>query len=238
MRPTGIPFDCLEREDQIGGNWCYGKPCSSVYDSTHLISSKRLTEFTDFPMPRHYPEFPGHQQVLEYFRDYTRHFGLQEHIQFNTSVERLEPSDPTGSSSGWQVRLASGERRQYRGVVIAGTGLGHVNRKLYPAIGMLLPGTEVTVNFGQEPFMYEYVKREAANETDEEKTERLRLAADLEKKRLQQEDEEKARIEAQRVAQEMERREKAMQLMAVCGGMLPWEAHALKALEMHNGNLE
>ena len=55
---AGIPFDCLEREDDIGGNWYFGKPASSIYASTHLISSKRLTEYTDFPMPEDYPEFP------------------------------------------------------------------------------------------------------------------------------------------------------------------------------------
>ena len=55
---AGIPFDCLEREDEIGGNWNYGKPHSSVYASTHLISSKQLTEYTDYPMPDDYPEFP------------------------------------------------------------------------------------------------------------------------------------------------------------------------------------
>jgi hypothetical protein len=30
---AGIPFDCLEREDDVGGNWHYGKPASSVYAS-------------------------------------------------------------------------------------------------------------------------------------------------------------------------------------------------------------
>ena len=51
----GISFDCLEREDDLGGNWNFGKPCSSVYASTHLISSKRQTEYTDYPMPATIP---------------------------------------------------------------------------------------------------------------------------------------------------------------------------------------
>ncbi len=110
----GIPFDCLEREDDLGGNWNFGKPNSSVYASTHLISSKRLTEYTDYPMPEEYPEFPGHRQVLEYVRGYAREFGLNEHIQFNTAVEKIEPCD-----GGWRVVLASGDERLYRGVVIA-----------------------------------------------------------------------------------------------------------------------
>jgi len=109
-----IPFDCLEREDQIGGNWCYGKPHSSVYDSTHLISSKRLTEYTDFPLPEDYPEFPNHRQVFDYLKNYSEHFGLTSHIQFNTAVDWMEPAE-----RGWLVRLAGGEERLYRGVVIA-----------------------------------------------------------------------------------------------------------------------
>ena len=109
-----IPFDCLEREDDIGGNWYFGKPASSVYDSTHLISSKRLTEYTDFPMPEDYPEFPGHELVFEYLRNYARHFDLYNHIEFGTSVARMEPTE-----SGWCVELEGGETRLYRGVVIA-----------------------------------------------------------------------------------------------------------------------
>jgi len=110
----GIPFDCLEREDDVGGNWYYGKPASSVYRSTHLISSKRLTEYTDYPMPDSYPEFPSQAQVIEYLKGYARHFGLYERVEFNTSVERVEPAEP-----GWEVRLADGMTRRYRGVVIA-----------------------------------------------------------------------------------------------------------------------
>ena len=110
----GIPFDCLEREDDLGGNWNFGKPHSSVYASTHLISSKRLTEYTDYPMPEEFPEFPGHRQVLDYVRGYAEQFDLIKHIQFNTAVEKVEPS-----GEGWRVVLASGDERQYRGVVIA-----------------------------------------------------------------------------------------------------------------------
>ncbi len=111
---AGIPFDCLEREDDLGGNWNFRKPHSSVYSSTHLISSKQLTEYTDYPMPADYPEFPDHRQVLAYLRGYAEHFNLCVHIQFNTAVERVEPAE-----QGWRVTLVGGEVRPYRGVVIA-----------------------------------------------------------------------------------------------------------------------
>lgn len=109
----GIEFDCFEREDDVGGNWYYGKPASSVYRSTHLISSKRLTEYTDFPMPAEYPEYPSQQQAWEYLRSYARHFGLYRRIEFGRSVEQIQ------KVGAWQVTLDGGEVREYAGIVIA-----------------------------------------------------------------------------------------------------------------------
>jgi cation diffusion facilitator CzcD-associated flavoprotein CzcO len=114
FRQLGIPCDCLERNDDVGGNWYYGKPGSSVYASTHLISSKRLTEYTDFPMPREWPDFPSRELAWEYLRNYAKHFGLYDAIEFNTSVDRAEPD-----GDGWLVTLSDGHVRRYRGVVIA-----------------------------------------------------------------------------------------------------------------------
>ncbi len=114
FRQAGIDCDVIERAGEVGGNWYYGQPASSVYQSTHLISSKQLTEFTDFPMPADYPEYPSQVQAWQYLQSYARHFNLCEAIELNRSVEWIEPS-----GSGWQVRLSGGEVRQYAGVVIA-----------------------------------------------------------------------------------------------------------------------
>lgn len=116
FRALRIPFDCLEREDDVGGNWYFGTRASSVYRSTRLISSKPLTEYGDFPMPEHYPDHPDQDMVWRYLRSYAEHFDLYPNIEFNTSVESVEPTDETGS---WEVTLSTGERRRYRGVVIA-----------------------------------------------------------------------------------------------------------------------
>ena len=132
---AGIPFDCLEREDNVGGMWYYGKPASSVYDTTHLISSKALTEYTDFPMPEDYPEFPNHRQALEYLRSYAEHFELYDQIEFNTSVERLEPIE-----KGWCVTITGGDQRLYRGVVIAN---GHNWDPRFPDYAGQFSGTEL-----------------------------------------------------------------------------------------------
>lgn len=124
LREAGIACDCIEREDDVGGNWYYGKPNSSVCRSTHLISSKTMTQYVDYPFPEEYPDYPHQRQVWEYLRSYARHFGLYDSIEFGRSVERVER---TGDD--WEVTLDGGETRIYGGVVIAN---GHLWNPKYP----------------------------------------------------------------------------------------------------------
>jgi hypothetical protein len=104
-----IPYEQLEADDQLGGNWYHG-----VYDTVHIISSRKTTQYADYPMPAHYPDFPSRRQMLEYLRDYAEKFQLCAHIQFNTKVVMALPL-PDGR---WGVELASGEKRIYKGLVV------------------------------------------------------------------------------------------------------------------------
>jgi len=45
-----VPFQGFELHSDVGGLWDIDGPRSTMYESAHLISSKRMTEFTDFPM--------------------------------------------------------------------------------------------------------------------------------------------------------------------------------------------
>ena len=121
----GIEAECLEREDDVGGNWYFGSPTSRVFASTRLISSKSLTEFTDHPMPREWPAYPDHRQCLDYLRGYARRFGLLPHIRTHARVETVEPAG--GPGAGWTVHVAGQPPRTYAGVVIA-SGHNHVPR--------------------------------------------------------------------------------------------------------------
>ena len=112
----GFEVDVLERQSDLGGNWNFTSPAGRVYRSTHTISSKRRTQFPDFPMPEEYPDYPHHAQVLAYLRTYAEHFGLAEQIEYDCEVEQIEPVD---EGAAWDVRLADGEVRRYAGVVIA-----------------------------------------------------------------------------------------------------------------------
>lgn len=85
----------FEKNNQIGGNWVYDEENnhSSVYETTHIISSKRWSEFDDFPMPADYPDYPSHVQLLTYFKNYAQHFSLNQYIRLNTSVLKANPID-------------------------------------------------------------------------------------------------------------------------------------------------
>jgi hypothetical protein len=108
LRQAGLrDITCFEQNDQVGGNWIFtaGESHSSVCETTHIISSKKLSEFEDFPMPEHYPDYPSHRQVLSYFQSYARHFGLEQHIRFNTTVAKAEELP----DKKWKVTLQDGE---------------------------------------------------------------------------------------------------------------------------------
>lgn len=97
-----IDVTVFEKNSQLGGNWIFNEQNthSSVYETTHIISSKRLSEFEDFPMPDHYPDYPSHSQLLAYFNQYADHFRLHSVIQFNTEVMQITRH----GSNQWLVR--------------------------------------------------------------------------------------------------------------------------------------
>ena len=130
----GIPAVCLEREDDVGGNWYFGSAASAVFASTRLISSKSLTAYTDFPMPRHWPAYPDHRLCLDYLRAYASHFALRPHIRTNPPVERVEPL----AGGGWRIGTSDGTVLSCRGVVIAN---GHNRRPRHPDVPGTFSGT-------------------------------------------------------------------------------------------------
>ena len=77
---------------EVGGNWVFNDKIShsSVFETTHIISSKTLSQYDDFPFPAGYPDYPSHQQLATYFQNYARHFNLYPHIQFETLVLKCE----------------------------------------------------------------------------------------------------------------------------------------------------
>jgi len=111
LKDFGIPYDCFEISDEVGGNWYYKNPngMSACYESLHIDTSKWRLAFEDYPVPADWPDFPHHAQLHQYFKDYVDHFGLRETITFNTAVERARRT----AEGLWSVTLSGGEVRTY-----------------------------------------------------------------------------------------------------------------------------
>jgi len=126
LQAQGIAFDLIEREDDVGGNWYYGKASSAIYKSVHMISSKAFSEYTDFPMPKDYPTYARGDQALAYLRSYARHFGIHEHAEFGRTVLDISP---VPGSTHWDVTLDNHEVRRYQGVLVSN---GHLCKPQLP----------------------------------------------------------------------------------------------------------
>ncbi|MFE5838110.1 flavin-containing monooxygenase [Arthrobacter sp. NPDC056493] len=124
LRQAGYDVDCFEKSSRVGGHW------HTDYEALHLITSREMTHFEDFPMPAHYPHFPRRDQVRDYIESYARKHGHFDIIQFNTEVLSVTPvpTDGTTGSAGWTVTTSNGSET-YDGVIVAN---GHLWDKKVP----------------------------------------------------------------------------------------------------------
>ena len=131
----GIAFQGFEAHTDVGGLWNIHNPRSTVYDSAHLISSKRMTEFTEFPMDEAVADYPSHKELLPYFQAYARHFDLLRHFRFGTRVLQVEPVSDAPDTL-WRVTSQSGDSpartETYKGVVLANGTLAEPNLPQWP----------------------------------------------------------------------------------------------------------
>ncbi len=120
LEAAEIPYDQVDASDNIGGNWYHG-----VYETAHIISSRKITQFTHFPMPENYPDFPSTQNMRDYLNAFADHFDLWEHIELNRTVNYVRPIE----NNLWEITFANGEQRIYKGVLVCN---GHHWCKRFP----------------------------------------------------------------------------------------------------------
>ncbi len=130
LQKHGIAFQGFEAHTDVGGLWNIHNPRSTVYASAHLISSKRMTEFSEFPMPEHAADYPSHRELLDYFSAFADHFQLREHYRFGTRVLKVEPVNDAPDTL-WRVTTEDSHGQQttadYKGVVVANGTLAEPN---------------------------------------------------------------------------------------------------------------
>src|SRR6478609_5431246 len=112
----GFDVTAYEKSDRVGGNWVWGNTngMSSAYRSLHISTSRERMEYSDFPMPKSYPDFPHHTHIARYFDAYVDHFGVRDRIVFETGVEHAAKA-----GERWEVTLDTGETRSYGALMVA-----------------------------------------------------------------------------------------------------------------------
>jgi thioredoxin reductase len=115
LKRNGILFEAVEKNNEIGGNWFCG-----VYESVHIISSRRTTEYRDYPMPDHYPDFPSAQEMLAYLKSYCDdHLKIRDLIQFHTTADKIEHLNDSYRVTITNIQTNKTITKIYKGVIIA-----------------------------------------------------------------------------------------------------------------------
>lgn len=119
LQKAGLPYIGFEKHSDVGGLWDINNPHSTMYKTAHLISSKRMTEFSEFPMKDTVADYPSHGDLLNYFHDFAGHFQLKKDYVFNADVTSIVRE----SDQVWKIE-ASGKSYEVAGVILA-TGTLH-----------------------------------------------------------------------------------------------------------------
>lgn len=103
---TDLGFEVVgfDRCQGVGGNWRFDDPTghSSVFETTHIISSKYTSSYEDFPLPDNVADYPSHRVLAKYFEDYAHTFGVDQRVRFETEVVKCEPAPGDRWSVSWR----------------------------------------------------------------------------------------------------------------------------------------
>tara|TARA_B100001971_G_C18267956_1_gene595929 strand:- start:21953 stop:23338 length:1386 start_codon:yes stop_codon:yes gene_type:complete len=123
LKKKNIPFQAFEYSDDVGGIWNQDNPLSTMYNSAHLISSKTMTQYDEFPFGDDVADFPSQKVLKQYFKDFAKNFNLYENIRFNSIIEKVTRNDDGSMKVAYKDRK-TGEQieEDYKGVIFA-TGL-------------------------------------------------------------------------------------------------------------------
>ncbi|MEM1326926.1 MAG: NAD(P)-binding domain-containing protein [Bacteroidota bacterium] len=109
----GLEVVAFDRNNDVGGNWIYSEKAghSSVFETTHIISSKTLSQYEDYTFDdfdKSVADYPSHDELRRYFQAYAKRFDLYPHIRFRTMVlhvERLE-------DGSWQIDIEQNGKKE------------------------------------------------------------------------------------------------------------------------------
>jgi dimethylaniline monooxygenase (N-oxide forming) len=98
----GHDVTVFDRTPDVGGVWSRTRR----YPGLTTQNDKGTYAYSDFPMPREYPQWPTGAQVQAYLESYVQRFALGPLLRLDTEVTSAVQDPATGS---WRVQTVSGE---------------------------------------------------------------------------------------------------------------------------------
>ncbi len=111
LRSRGIPFEILERADDVGSSW------RNHYERLHLHTVQRFSALPGMPWPPGTPTYPSRVQMVNYLEAYARGFDIIPRLGEEVRSARRE-------GAGFVLRTATNEYES-RALVVA-TGYNRV----------------------------------------------------------------------------------------------------------------
>ncbi|MDT2007978.1 NAD(P)/FAD-dependent oxidoreductase [Rhodococcus opacus] len=126
MKQANVPFVIFEKGNEVGGTWY-----ENTYPDCRTDVHSHIYAYSFFPYD--WPSYFCRQGViLDYLKDFAKHYGLNEHIRFGTEVANAKWDD---ESQHWTVSTADATGRTdtevFHAVVSA---VGQLNRPNIPNI--------------------------------------------------------------------------------------------------------
>ncbi|XP_072143921.1 flavin-containing monooxygenase 5-like [Dermacentor andersoni] len=107
MLDYGFDVVLYERSADIGGLWAYHdddvEGRASVMRTTVINTSKEMSAFSDYPMPKDFPNYMHNTKMLGYFRSYADHFGVTKHVKTRHDVVQVTPAADYEKTGRWDV---------------------------------------------------------------------------------------------------------------------------------------
>jgi cation diffusion facilitator CzcD-associated flavoprotein CzcO len=97
----GYNVTIFEKKEELGGVW----EKSRTYPGLSSQNTSDTYCFSDYPMPKSYPDWPSAEEIRTYLTSYAKHFRVIDKIRFQTEV--ISVSQKSGTDPKWVVTVKS-----------------------------------------------------------------------------------------------------------------------------------
>jgi dimethylaniline monooxygenase (N-oxide forming) len=120
LKENGFSVIVYEKGSSVGGTWVYqnDNDRNFLYKNLHINTSRKLTQFSDFPFEATTQPIPDHRDMATYLQAYARRFELCPIIRFNSEVTAVRRPATATRDTFYTVRTSAGEQETFQAVAI------------------------------------------------------------------------------------------------------------------------